>query len=324
MQLKRVLLIQRRSLGDALYTALIAEVLKRKIPNISVDFLTLPFARDFFEAYLYLDKVIPFKGFWATLKEIRNQYDAILDYEATFRTYPLVLFSGAKIRSAFYRKKRERFLYPIYNRMVPVQFFNFTYWDRLKLLETISVDISDELNKLPLWEFKPEIYERYKNIHPFEEYIVISPKGVLPSKELAPEKVRELSLKLSETFNGKIIVAVAPNEVEYIKQLREVLPSNIEIFAKDLISFTLLLKGAKLLITIESFPYHLALLLRVPSIVIVQGYDIWFKNLFGLIHPYYPDLDCILCYRKKHCPYNFKCQREIDTDKIVEMATKNL
>ena len=44
----RFLLIQRRSLGDALYTALVGEVIKREIPDAVVDFLTLPFAVDFF------------------------------------------------------------------------------------------------------------------------------------------------------------------------------------------------------------------------------------------------------------------------------------
>ncbi len=96
----RFLLIQRRSLGDALYTALVGEVIKGEFPGAVVDFLTLPFAVDFFNAYRYIDRAIPDRGLFENLKQIAGRYDVVLDYEATFRTYPLVLFSFAKERVA--------------------------------------------------------------------------------------------------------------------------------------------------------------------------------------------------------------------------------
>ena len=84
----RILLVQRRSLGDALYSLLVAEIIKREIPQAKVDFLTLPFAVNFFNLYKFVDSVIPDRGLLKNLKSIAGKYDAVIDYEATFRTYP--------------------------------------------------------------------------------------------------------------------------------------------------------------------------------------------------------------------------------------------
>lgn len=317
----KFLLIQRRSLGDALYTALVGEVIKREIPNAVVDFLTLPFAVDFFNSYRFIDRAFPDKGVLGNIKSIFGKYDVILDYEATFRTYPLVLLSLAKERIAFYRKKRERFLYPIYNKLIPYEYLGFTFWDRLKLLEPLGVDVNKYISKryLPTFSFKNGLNQTsYSTI--YGNYIVFSPKGVIPTKEVKPNKVKEIVEKIKESFGLKTVIAVEPRERAYISQLKRL---GLEVFSKSLIDFTFLLKEAKALISIESFPYHLALLLRVPSVVIVQGYDIWFKERFGLIEEYRPPLDCVPCWEKSYCPRgDFACTERIEVDAILEKLKK--
>ncbi|HIC09118.1 MAG TPA: hypothetical protein EYO62_03605, partial [Aquificales bacterium] len=149
----KILLIQRRSLGDALYTAVVGEIIKKEIPNAVVDFLTLPFAVDFFNTYRFIDRTFPDKGLLGNLKAIIGKYNVILDYEATFRTYPLVLFSLARERIAFYRKKREKYLYPIYNRLVEYKNLGFTFWDRLELLEPLGIDVCKYISNRYLPKF---------------------------------------------------------------------------------------------------------------------------------------------------------------------------
>ena len=213
----RFLLVQRRSLGDALYTALVGEVIKREFPGAVVDFLTLPFAVNFFNSYRYIDRAIPDRGILKNLKQISGRYDVVLDYEATFRTYPLVLFSLAKKRVAFYRKKRERFLYPIYNRLVEYKNYNFTFWDRLLLLKPLGVDVE---NKYIRQRFLPGFHLK-GGIEPVDyrsllgkEYIVFTPKGVIPTKGIKPEKVAQIHRLLREKTGLSVVIAVEPKEKE--------------------------------------------------------------------------------------------------------------
>ncbi len=319
----KVLLIQRRSLGDALYTALVGEVIKREIPGAGVDFLTLPFAVDFFNFYRFIDRAIPDRGILGNIKAILGKYDAILDYEATFRTYPVVLFSKAKHRIAFYRKSRERLLYPIYNRFVEHENFGFTFWDRLKLLEPLEVRVDKYIADrfLPKFQLKEGVRRKnYRDL--YGDYIVFTPKGVIPTKELKPEVVKDLYEKIRDKFGINVVVAVEPKEKVYIESLKRL---GLEVFSANLLSFTNLLAGAKALLSIESFPYHLALLFRVPSLVIVQGYDIWFKERFGLIEEYRPPLDCIPCWNKDSCLRgDFACTREVESEVILQKLGKIL
>ena len=319
----KILLIQRRSLGDALYTAVVGEIIKKEIPNAVVDFLTLPFAVDFFNTYRFIDRAFPDKGLLGNLKTILGKYNVILDYEATFRTYPLVLFSLARERIAFYRKKREKYLYPIYNRLVEYKNLGFTFWDRLKLLEPLGIDVDKYIfnRYLPKFFLKEGLNQNsYSEI--YGNYIVFSPKGVIPTKEIKPYKVKKIVEKIKDSFGLNVVIAVEPREREYITQLKGL---GLDVFSKNLIDFTFLLKEAKALVSIESFPYHLALLLRVPSVVIVQGYDIWFKERFGLIEEYRPPLDCIPCWKKSYCPRgDFACTERIEVDVLLEKLKRLL
>ncbi len=319
----KVLLVQRRSLGDALYTAILGEVLKKEL-NGEVHFLTLPFAVEFFSNYRYLDKVIPYGGFWKTLKTLREEkYDAVLDYEATFRTYPLVLLSGARRRIAFYRKPRERFLYPIYNTFVEYQNLGFTYWDRLKLLEPLGVRVEKYLNYKPVWEFK----EGVKPSAPLPEgdYLVLSPKGVIPSKEIKPPLAVELARRLAERTGLKVIFSVAPDEVDYMEKIKTLSGGEFPIFSRPLTDFAFLLEGAKALVSIESFPYHLALLMNKPSVVIVQGLGLFFRETFGLIKEYRPPLECVPCGKAYECKRgDFACTERIEVEKVVKLTEEIL
>ena len=207
----KILLIQRRSLGDALYTAVVGEIIKKEIPNAVVDFLTLPFAVDFFNTYRFIDRAFPDKGLLGNLKAILGKYNVILDYEATFRTYPLVLFSLARERIAFYRKKREKYLYPIYNRLVEYKNLGFTFWDRLKLLEPLGIDVDKYIfnRYLPKFFLKEGLNQNsYSEI--YGNYIVFSPKGVIPTKEIKPYKVKEIVEKIKDSFGLNVVIAVEP------------------------------------------------------------------------------------------------------------------
>ena len=277
----------------------------------------------FFNAYKFIDRAIPDRGFLGNLKSIFGKYDAVLDYEATFRTYPVVLFSKAKYRVAFYRNSRERLLYPIYNRFVEYKNFGFTFWDRLKLLQPLGIDANKYIQSrfLPKFQLKKGVIKKdYRKL--YGKYIVLTPKGVIPTKEIKPKLVKNLYEEIRKKFNLNVVIAVEPKEKSYIEELKGL---GLEVFSKDLISFTHLLEGAKALISIESFPYHLALLFRVPSLVIVQGYDIWFKERFGLIEEYRPPLECVPCWQSRQCLRgDFACTERIEITSILEKVEKLL
>ena len=79
-----------------------------------------------------------------------------------------------------------------------------------------------------------------------KEYIVFTPKGVIPTKGIKPEKVAQIYRLLKERTGLSVVIAVEPKEKEYIKALRGL---GLDVFSEDLLKFTFLLKGAKALLS---------------------------------------------------------------------------
>ncbi|WP_461828557.1 glycosyltransferase family 9 protein [Aquifex sp.] len=302
----RVLLIQRRALGDALYTSLIGKVIKRELPRSRVGFLTLKPMCNLTRKFNFIDECFGYTDFWNILRKIRSfSPDVVLDYEATAKTYPLVFLSGAKKRVAFYGKLRERFLYPIYTHILKKESTGYTFWDRLKLLEPLGINYRRYLNTfIPLEENHEE-----------ENYIVFIPKGKIETKVISPERVKEIKDRIESELGVEVKVFVDPSEEAYIKELER---RGVRPYRVSLGKFYEYTKKSKGVLSIEGFPQHLGLLLGKRVLTVVQSRLPWFKETFGRLFYYYPPLSCLGC-NKNICPKGtYECVYRIDVGSIIE------
>lgn len=306
----KVLMIQRRALGDALFTSLVGKVLKKEFENVKVGFLTLKPLCEILEKFDFIDECFGYEGFVSTLRRIRKfSPDVVLDYEATARTYLLVLLSGAEKRIAFYGKRREKYLYPIYTDIVKKEDFGYTFWDRLKLLSPLGINYRAYINTfIPL-----EVRNRE------DSYIVFVPKGKIRTKEISPSVVANIKKKVEEGLGIDVKVFVEPKEGEYINRLRR---EGVEPMSVSLKEFYEFVKNSKGVLCVEGFPQHLALLLGKRVLTIVQSMRPWFREDFGRLYYYYPELECVGCGRKS-CPKgSYECSFRIDVNKVVELLGK--
>ncbi|WP_461832181.1 glycosyltransferase family 9 protein [Aquifex sp.] len=304
----KFLLIQRRALGDALYTSLVSDVLKKEFPDAKIYLLTLKPLCELIEN-LPIDRCIAYKSLVDAVKRIRKiKPDVVLDYEATFKTYPLVILSGAKKRIAFYKKKREKLLYPIYTDLIDYIDYGFPFWDRLRLLKALEVDYERYIKR----RYLPKVFPKGSKK---EKYIVITPKGKLKGKTISPERVKVLFDKLTDFYEVK--VCVEQKEKEYTDRLKSL---GIPVLNLNMREFKELLSRSKGLITVEAFPYHLALLLGIKSLVVLQSTGPFVKETFGLIRYYRLPLDCLECH-KKVCPKGtYECTFTIGENKLIREA----
>jgi len=304
----KILLIQRKALGDALYTSLIGKVLKEEIKGAEIGFLTLKPMCELSEKLDFIDKCFVYTNFWDSLRKIRDfSPEVVLDYEATFKTYPLVLLSGAKKRIAFFAKKREKYLYLIYTDRIKKEHFGYTFWDRLKLLEPLGIDYKKFLKTfIPLEESKSE-----------ENFIVFSPKGKIKTKEIRPEVVALIKERIENELNVEVKVFVEPKEVEYVELLKK---NGIKPYTFGLKDFYEFVKKSKGVLTIEGFAQHLGLLLNKRVLTIIQSRYPWFEERFDRLFYYYPSLDCLGC-GKNTCPKgSYECTYKIDAGEIVKLV----
>jgi heptosyltransferase-2 len=108
----KILVIRMSSLGDIILTAPVFRNLKARWPGARLEILVKP---QFFEAVsknAFIDRVIPFSGFSAALRQINGAaYDAIIDLHDTPRSRLLCAFARVPVKLRYRKASMARRLF---------------------------------------------------------------------------------------------------------------------------------------------------------------------------------------------------------------------
>ncbi|MCX6577481.1 MAG: glycosyltransferase family 9 protein [Candidatus Aminicenantes bacterium] len=117
--LKKILLIRLRRIGDIIMTTPAVALLKTRLPGASLTYLVEEPYRRLVEGNPYLDRVIvvkknqKFRDFVKLILQVRAEgYDALLDFHGGPRASWITFFSKARLKIG-YRIKHKGFLYDI-------------------------------------------------------------------------------------------------------------------------------------------------------------------------------------------------------------------
>jgi ADP-heptose:LPS heptosyltransferase len=103
-----------------------------------------------------------------------------------------------------------------------------------------------------------------------DKYFVIIPGAARPEKIWPLERFAQLADKIVSRFGGTIVATGSRGEREYIERFKAAAKSNVVNLAgqTSLRELTALLKGAKLVISNDTGPGHIAAALGVPIVMI--------------------------------------------------------
>ena len=257
----KFLVWQTAFLGDVILATPIVRSLERNYPDAEIAFVGRPFIRDLFRGWDI--ELIPFsKGFgesFSILKRIKDSDVAIVPHRS-LRTALTMLFSGIPTRIGF---DRSEFRYA-YTHLVEHRWELHDVDRNLELLKPLGVEKVTRETYLPIEE--GEVEEALGKFGLREkEYVVLNPFSNFPLKEWDIDNWAELMKKL-EGFEK--VVTGLPSDREKAKRLRE------RVEFRDLVGKTTLrelmavVRGAKLVISNDSSPVHIANALGVPAITI--------------------------------------------------------
>ncbi len=273
----KILIIQLRQLGDVLLSSLLARVIKERLNDSAVHFLTSHSGFEIISGNPFIDKILVFDGFLKTIDMMRREgYDAVIDVQRTGRSRILTLLSISPKRIAF---EKERWN-PFYN--VPIRWKNhgYTAWERMELLKGLGIET-------PVERYMPRIYYGSKYIEKvnlflkskgLSDYFVLVPTARKPEKIWGLENYAVLMDFLVERFNITPVVCYGPNErgiaeavVEKTKHKSILIDSPFSI--KE---FAVLVGKSKFFIGNNSFASHVAISQRVKTFVITKRQSGWF------------------------------------------------
>ncbi len=267
----KILLLQLKRIGDLILTTPAIAALREKFPQAEITLAVSPATRDLLPAIAGLDHTL-LASDWATIA--RRKFDTCIDFTHSDRSALLTLLSGARTRATSdHVKVQSRIRALVYNRFVPSGLRELHTVDHyLALLEPLG--IRDASSALAL-EIPPAVVAAADRVLAENqitgEFLLLHPGSARIEKFWEAERWSEvIAFAAQSGFPCVVTGSASPMEKDHIAQIRASSGASfIDLCGRlDLLTLAALMQKARLLVTVDSAPVHLAAALQTPQVAL--------------------------------------------------------
>ena len=329
-EIKKILCIKPRGIGDIILSTIVLENLKAAFPKAEIHYLTEEFAKRTVENNQFISKILTYNksdSIFSIIKKVRSEkYDLVLDLYSNPKTAQITFFSGAKYRAG-YDKKGRKYAYNFRGKLGTMG--KHAAEDNLVLLDALTIPIISINIFYQTTEEEKKFAEKFLSdkINKNEFRLIgIIPSGGWESKRCDAVKWIEICNELQEVIKAKYIILWGPGDEKDAKEIQDGLAS-VSIMTPET-SFgelSALIEKCDLIIANDSGPMHSAAAMNIPTIGIFgptnpENHRPFLSNSDFVIKS---DLHCIIC-NKLVCPYKHECMLELDPKEFVTKAKRLL
>ncbi len=300
---KNILITKPSSLGDIVLALPALRALRLSFPEAKISWLVRPEFAPLLENHPHLDEIVTFdrkllgkawflpRAFGALMSLIsklrQSKFDVIFDFQGLFRTASLAWLSGCKTR--FGMANAREFATFFYTHKVTQEIENIHMTDfYLKIIQAAGAsDFGVEFGFPQNPEVKDSVDKLLTSRGIKENYAVLISGSAHQDKCWPPERFAQLAEKISSQYNLSIVATGSASEAGIIEKVKEKTDVTIMSLAgqTSLSQLVALLKHARLVVSNDTGPGHIAAALGVPLVI-----------MFGRANPIrlHP-------YRRKHC-----------------------
>jgi lipopolysaccharide heptosyltransferase III len=323
----KVLLIQVKRIGDLILTVPAIAALRKDFPAAEISLVVAHGSRELLPAIPGIDHTFVARGRvtdagqWFALA--KRKFDYCLDFSRNDRSAFLTLLSGAKKRLTYSTIRREPLRQLSYNEFVPSRVrFVHTVDHHLALLAPLGVhDVSRRIHLVLPRAAKNRAAAVIAEHNLGDDFVVIHPGSARAEKFWLARRWAEVADRMSIQGGHRFVLTGGKSrmEQEHIAGIKKHLHGSVADLSGqlDLLSLAALLERARLLVTIDSAPMHLAGALGIPQVA-----------LFGPTNPFhwYPRSSpaVILQAGKSRAPADFvpkqppRAMKEISTEAVID------
>lgn len=276
---RRVLVVKLRHLGDVLLTSPVFSALKKALPAAEIDAYVTRESAPMLEGHPAISDILEYDTSWkklswlrrlgfeaAMLRRIRNKnYDCIINLTEGDRGALCARFSSASIRVGVDQRK-------IYTHVVKnCPSLRHTVERNLDALRRIGIFPTSEEREL-LWTIPEDSRKTAFQKVSWKNFILIHPASRWRFKCWPTKKMAELSRRLIEQGEKLIFTSGSdPHEMAMVEEITLQLPKGSFFDCSGRISLHelgALIERTKALICVDSVPFHMASVLKVPVIAL--------------------------------------------------------
>jgi len=283
----KILFIQLKRIGDLILTTPAIAAVRRKFPDATITLVISAECKSLAPAIAGVNKllVMPrgFAGIKTALAITGGTFDYCADFTRNDRSALLVLLSRAKKRVVSFRiKARSRFRTRFYNEFVPHRMRDMHTIDyHLALLAPLGIAEASRAVRLTLpksaHEKADDLLET-KSIR--RQFVIFHPGTARPEKFWNAQRWGEVINHTGDNQNVDLVITggTSPLEQTHIGDIiAKVRHHVVDLSGKtDLLTLAALIAKARLLVTVDSAPVHLASATSTPQVI-----------LFGPTHPFH-------------------------------------
>jgi heptosyltransferase-1 len=329
----KILIIKPSSLGDVIHALPFLKAIKDTFPDSVIDWVISKSLKDILDGNPLINELIIIdKDSWKDLGNIRmtsrelinlkkglkkSHYDMVIDLQGLLRSGIISLFTSSSQKIGF-ADAREGSRY-LYDRRVSVNGISHAVDKNLEVARAIGARIQNQKVEFPLFVDR-ETRENVKHlIRGIDEYIIIIPSARWHSKRWPEENFASLISRMPIPCiiaGSKYDRAVA----QRIYELSQKRP--VDLCGKtNLKKLSALISDARMVISGDTGPMHIAVALEVPVVTLFGPTDPQKTGPYGWqkkdnIRVIRINASCSPC-RKKRCKDPF-CMTNITVDTVLE------
>ncbi len=331
-RLKKILIIKPSSLGDIIHALPVAYALKAEIPESEIDWVigagyeellegnpaikrTLTFDRRMFQGGNGLRNLGSFVG-----KLRRERYDLVIDLQGLLRSALMAFACRSKSRIGFANAREGAPLF--YTERVAVPDLSIHAVDRYLLtLESIGI----EHHEAPRFDIVLE--ERHDkeavsllkefDIEEGEEFVAIAPSARWLTKRWPAERFIEIANRINGVRLKTVFIGTKDEEVVLAEHIDKLILRNLAFGRTSIKGLAALLKRARLLVTNDSGPMHIAAAVGTPAAALFGPTDPVRTGPYGRMHRVITaGVECAPCL-KRECE-SVRCLTGISVDAVFD------
>lgn len=329
--MNRLLVVRLGSLGDLVHTLPAVAAIRRAYPRLEIDWLVDSVHRDLLALVPILSNVVALRdrtvGAWLEARRAlrARRYDVALDFQGLVKSAGLARLSGARRVLGFDRASlREPWAARFYTERVEVGEGRHVIEKNLRLAAAVGAKSGDlEFPIAPVQSEATAVLERRHIAH----YALLNPCAAWPNKRWPAERFGRLAKILRDRHGLTSVVLWGPDEGR-LAQLVVGASDDAAMAAPEtkLPDLVALARGAKLIVSGDTGPLHIAAALGVPAVA-----------LFGPTNPkrngpWRVDDISLSRYEPCSCHYERACRREkrqwclatITVEEVAEAIQKRL
>ncbi|MCK4838872.1 MAG: lipopolysaccharide heptosyltransferase I, partial [Desulfobulbaceae bacterium] len=338
------LIVKTSAIGDVTHTLPALNVLRKRYPEAHITWLVEEAAADIIKGHRALDRVLisrrkhwvkemrsGFAGFikawrevWGFIRTLRDtRYDLLLDFQGLLKSGVLVWLAKADRKVGFGRgMEHAECSYIFLNEKIPpVDMDTHALRREMTLLQAIGIEADEITFDLPVTDKERAEIDAIlagHGINRQQPLVAINPQATWPTKLWLNERFSVVADQLLQRGCSVVFTGSPVDRVEIDRIIGGMSGKAVNLAGQtSLMSLAALYQEAKVVVSTDTGPMHIAAAVGTPLVAIFGATAPWRTGPWGVEHTVLRvDMDCSPCL-KKSCTKDSECMRKI----TVEMVT---